>query len=75
MELFFCFLIKLFVSLWKITNNMENEIWKDIHGYEGIYQASSLGRIKRVLGYNNGNISKVCNGFRKYAFGYIWKYK
>ena len=25
---------------------MENEIWKDIPGYEGIYQASSLGRIR-----------------------------
>jgi hypothetical protein len=28
---------------------MENqEIWKDIPGYEGIYQASSLGNIKRI---------------------------
>lgn len=26
------------------------EIWKDIPGYEGIYQASSHGRIKRVAG-------------------------
>lgn len=25
---------------------MENEEWKDIPGYEGFYQASSLGRIK-----------------------------
>jgi hypothetical protein len=25
---------------------MEIEIWKDIPGYEGLYQASSLGRIK-----------------------------
>ena len=25
---------------------MEKEIWKDIPGYEGIYQASSLGRIR-----------------------------
>lgn len=27
---------------------MENEIWKDIIGYEGIYQVSSLGRIKSL---------------------------
>lgn len=27
---------------------MENEIWKDIPGYEGLYQASSLGRIKSL---------------------------
>jgi len=25
---------------------MENEIWKDIKGYEGIYQISNLGRVK-----------------------------
>ena len=28
--------------------NIENEIWKDIPGYEGLYQVSSLGRIKNV---------------------------
>ena len=27
---------------------MENEIWKDIPGYEGIYQASTYGRVKSV---------------------------
>lgn len=35
------------------------EIWKDIPGYEGIYQASSLGRIKacaRIITYINGKI-------------------
>ena len=25
---------------------MENEIWKDVKGYEGLYQVSNLGRIK-----------------------------
>ena len=25
-----------------------NEIWKDIKNYEGLYQISNLGRIKRV---------------------------
>lgn len=25
---------------------MENEIWKDIKGYEGLYQVSNMGRIK-----------------------------
>ena len=28
--------------------NFENEIWKDIPNYEGIYQASNLGRIKSL---------------------------
>ena len=27
---------------------MSEEIWKDIEGYEGIYQVSNLGRVKRV---------------------------
>lgn len=27
---------------------MEQEIWKDIIGYEGLYQVSSLSRVKRV---------------------------
>lgn len=27
---------------------MIEEIWKDIEGYEGIYQVSNLGRVKRV---------------------------
>ena len=33
---------------------MEKEIWKDIPGYEGYYQVSSLGRVKsleRVVGH------------------------
>lgn len=29
------------------------EIWKDIPGYEGLYQASNLGRIKSLPKYNN----------------------
>ena len=28
--------------------NIENEVWKDIPNYEGIYQASSLGRVKSL---------------------------
>ena len=27
---------------------MKNEIWKDIPGYEGEYQASTMGRIKSL---------------------------
>ena len=36
---------------------MENEVWKDIEGYEGIYQVSSLGRVRsldRVYTMKNG---------------------
>lgn len=27
---------------------MENEIWKDIPGFEGLYQVSNLGRVKSL---------------------------
>ena len=30
---------------------MNKEIWKDVVGYEGLYQVSSLGRIKRLVRY------------------------
>lgn len=29
---------------------MENEVWRDIEGYEGLYQASSFGRIRNFRG-------------------------
>lgn len=29
------------------------ELWKDIEGYEGLYQVSNLGRIKSILFRNN----------------------
>ena len=35
------------------------EIWKDIKGYEGLYQVSNLGRVKRLRFINkNTNIEK-----------------
>lgn len=41
---------------------MENEIWKDVPGYVGIYQVSNYGRIKslsRHIYRKNGQISKL----------------
>lgn len=37
------------------------EIWKDIRGYEGLYQVSNLGRIKS-LNYNNTKQEKILKG-------------
>lgn len=42
-----------FLSIWSMT-----EIWKDIQGYEGLYQVSSLGRVRsldREIIYSNGH--------------------
>lgn len=51
--------------------NEMKEIWKDIQGYEGLYQVSNLGRIKSLprnttnggilkFGYNNDGYNQVC---------------
>ena len=32
---------------------MKNEIWKDIKGYEGLYQISNLGRVKSLIKFHN----------------------
>ena len=44
----------------------EMEEWRDIPGYEGIYQVSSIGRVKslpKMVGHNWGGLK---NGRRKY---------
>lgn len=38
---------------------MENEIWKDIPGYDGYYQVSSYGNVRSLERHTAG--------------GYIWK--
>ena len=32
---------------WFDTKNLKNEKWKDIEGFEGIYEVSNYGRVKR----------------------------
>ena len=34
------------------------EIWKDIEGYEGLYQVSSFGRVKSLKHYKKDKILK-----------------
>lgn len=34
-----------------------DEIWKDIEGYDGLYQVSNLGRVK-TFQFNKGRIMK-----------------
>jgi len=43
-----------------MENNTENEVWKDIPGYEGYYQVSNFGRVKsleRIVHYKPGSKS------------------
>lgn len=43
---------------------MEQEIWKDIKGYEGLYQVSNLGRVKSVdrMVYRSSTPQRVKGG-------------
>jgi hypothetical protein len=44
----------------------ESEIWKDISGYEGIYQISNLGRVKSLSRYTKNGGGVLC--LRKETF-------
>lgn len=57
----------------------QQEIWKDIEGYEGLYQVSNMGRVKslkygkeRILkGSTNGRYKTFLIGGRKYERFYL----
>lgn len=64
-----------------ILENLENEVWKDIIGYEGYYQVSNMGRIRSLDRYiwqskDNGNLysrfmkGKVLSNKRTNGNGY-----
>lgn len=44
------------------------EYWKDIEGYEGLYQISNLGRVKSFYS------GKVLKGRYKQAGGFYFEY-
>lgn len=48
------------------------EIWKDIEGYEGLYQVSNLGRVKS-LKYDKEKIMKLWTNPRGYLNVYLCK--
>lgn len=48
---------------------MEKEIWKDIDGYVGLYQVSSLGRVKNV------RFNRFLNDNREYGYARVELFK
>ncbi|GAA0076144.1 NUMOD4 domain-containing protein [Clostridium sp. CTA-5] len=52
-----------------MVDNLDNEIWKDIIGYEGLYQVSNLGRVKKVKAIY-GKLDKLVKN-HKNKDGYI----
>lgn len=48
--------------------NFDNEIWKDIDGYEGLYQISNFGRVKSFI-FHNGNSERILKlGINHYGY-------
>lgn len=49
---------------------MENEVWKDIQGYKGLYQVSNLGRVKSLNYHRTGKekILKPAKNTTNYFF-------
>lgn len=52
-------------SKWVIKLSLNNEI---LHFYP------STAQVERELGYDQGYISNCCNGKRRTAYGFVWKY-
>lgn len=48
------------------------EIWKDIEGYEGLYQVSNLGRVKSLKreSKNNKNVTDRILKYKLDTYGY-----
>lgn len=49
---------------------MEKEIWKDIEGYEGLYQLSSWGSVKS-LNYNHTGKEGILKQILKNGYAYV----
>lgn len=45
---------------------MENEIWRPVVGYEGLYEVSNLGRVKSVGRYEEGHYRNGDNNAKYY---------
>lgn len=50
--------------------SLENEIWKDIIGYEGLYQVSNLGRVKSLPKFFQGE-RILKSRLDKYGYPYL----
>lgn len=54
-------------------NSIDNEHWKDIDGYDGLYQVSDLGRV-RSLKFGKTRIRRAIKDKDGYLFVDLWKY-
>lgn len=52
------------------------EEWRNIVGYEGYYEVSNFGRVRRI----KENVIRACeskkkNGKPRIVYGFIWEYE
>lgn len=51
------------------------EIWKDILEYEGLYQISNHGRVKRLVGWKCSYERILKSGDNGHGHGWVYLYK
>ena len=54
---------------------MQEEIWKDIVGYEGLYQVSNYGRVRSLNYKRNGTVKILKNNLMKTGYHRVNLYK
>lgn len=57
--------IKSNAASWNKIENLPHEEWRDVEGYEGIYQVSNMGRVKS-LHWLGGRLIKPCSNKKGY---------
>ncbi len=57
---------------WNKVENLPNEIWRDVVGYEGLYMVSNMGRVLRCL-KNGKKLLKRCIDKKGYAYVHLSK--
>ena len=58
----------------KVNGKLAKTVYQYTLDGEFIKEYPSTMEIQRLLNFRNGNISECCNGRRKSAYGFIWKY-
>ena len=56
-------------------NNQEQEIWKDVVGYEGFYQVSNFGRVKSTVHFTHKKDTILKGDIKNGGYVYVNLYK
>ena len=59
----------------RVTEKLSKPVLQFTKSGEFVREWKSEMDVQRNLGYDHGNISACCNGNRKSAYGFLWKYK